>query len=261
MEKELKERKQVARIFRNLIPIIIFLVIWELCPRLGILNKNMIPPFSDAIVALKDMIVSLEIFRHLGWSLYRAVLGFSLALVIGIPLGTAIGWNEKIREFLSPLLTLFGNVSPIALFPFFIIVFGIGEVSKIGIVFWGCLWPMFMNTISGVSHSDKALIKAARTMGASKKTVLFSVVIPNALPEIYPGIKLSVSNSILMLCAGEMLGATAGLGYLISYSQQIFEMSKMYASIIIIALLGLAFTAILNTVEKRVFAWKFNNEK
>jgi len=253
-----RSKKTIGSTIRKLIPILIFVGLWELLPRIGVLKAFLIPPFSEAIKALVQMIVTGEIVKHITWSMYRAFLGFGLAFLIAIPLGIAIGWNKKAREYLSSFLTLLGNVSPIALFPFFIIVFGIGEVSKVGIVFWGCLWPMLMNTISGVSHADALLIKAARTMGASRTKVLFEVVIPNALPEIYPGIKLSVSNSILMLCAGEMLGATAGLGYLISYSQQIFEMSKMYAAIILIALIGLLFTVILNAIEKKLFVWKLN---
>ena len=248
--------ENAGSIIRNLIPILIFLAFWEIAPRVGIVNPLFIPPLSDVNRELLSMIASGEIFTHVGVSLLRAMEGFSLSMAVGLTLGIAIGWNRKVREFLSPLLTLFGNVSPIALFPFFIIILGIGEVSKVGIVFWGCLWPILMNTISGVSNANKLLIKAARTMGASQMRVLFRVVIPDALPEIFPGIRLSASNSILMLCAAEMLGASAGLGYLISYSQQVFQLTKMYAAIILIALLGLLFTWILERIEKSLFIWK-----
>lgn len=239
-------------------PVVAFLLFWEAAPRVGLVDPIIIPPLSSDAQAIAAMVKSGAIFGHLAASLGRASLGFVLSLVVGIALGILIGWNERIRATLNPLLTLFAQTSPIALFPFFIVVFGVGEVSKVGIIFWGCVWPILLNTISGVSHVDPLLVKAARTMGATGGQMIRRVVFPAALPEIFPGIKISASYAILMLCAAEMLGAKAGLGYLVSYSQHVFQNANMYAAILLIAGLGVLVNWLLLKAERHVCRYRLS---
>ncbi|HWQ43199.1 MAG TPA: ABC transporter permease [Desulfosporosinus sp.] len=234
----------------------IFLTFWELAPRVGLVSPIFVPTFSQAVLAIVKMVKSGAIIGHVTISLYRAFAGLLLSLAVGIPLGVAIGSNKKAQDFLNPILSLFGQVSPMALFPVFIIVLGVGEESKVGIIFWSCVWPILLNTVSGVSHADYALIKAARVMGASPLQVLLKVIMPTALPEIFPGLRISTSMSLVMLCAAEMLGAKKGLGFLISYSQQIFQIADMYAAIILIAILGLLLNYAVTALENKVLAWK-----
>ncbi len=252
---------KLQRLIRNLIPIIIFLIFWELAPKIGLVSPVFIPPFSLAVLSIVKMVKTGAIIGHVTISLYRAFAGLFLSLIVAIPLGVAIGINKKAQDFLNPILSLFGQVSPMALFPVFIIVLGVGEESKIGIIFWSCVWPILLNTISGVSHADYALIKAARVMGASPLKVLLKVIMPAALPEIFPGLKISTAMAIVMLCAAEMLGAKKGLGFLISFSQQIFQIADMYAAIILIAILGLLLNYAVTAWENKVLAWKKINKE
>lgn len=246
----------LAKVYRNTIAVLIFLALWEVAPRLGLVNAMFIPPFSTVVLRAIQMFASMEMIYHLVASLGRALLGFALSLLVGFPLGILLGINKKVRTYIDPLLTVLGQTSPLALFPMFIILFGIGETSKVGIIFWGGVWPILLNTISGVAHVDGSLIKAARTMGASKLTVLTKVIIPAAMPEVFPGIRISASNSILMLVAAEMLGAKNGLGYLIFHAKQSFDMPEMYAAIIVIAITGVVFSRLLSWWDRRVLFWK-----
>jgi NitT/TauT family transport system permease protein len=247
---------RIKRLLRNLLPIAFFLLFWEAAPYIGLVNEVFIPPFSGALKAIFNMFLSGEIFQHVSISLYRSFLGLALAIFVGFTFGALIGCNRSVKDFLGPLLSLFSLVSPMALFPFFIIVLGIGEESKVGIIFWSSVWPILLSTISGVSHVDLMLVKAAKTMGASTLQIFKKVVIPSAMPEILPGLRISTANSIIMLCAAEMLGAKKGLGHLIAYSQQVFQIPNMYAAIILIATLGWFLNYLLNIYEEKMLSWK-----
>lgn len=240
----------------GLVGIILFLLIWETFPRLGIVDSTFLPPFSKVAIALEKLIESGKLFVHLLKSLQRSLIGFSLGLVISIPLGLIIGWFPKIERLLDPLLQTFRQTSALALFPVFILIFGIGEVSKVAIIFWGVQWPILLNTISGVKNVDPLLIKAARSMGAKPLTLFLKVILPGAFPSIFTGMRLSATNSILILIAAEMIGSTAGLGFLIYWAESTFEIPTMYAAIIAIALLGLVFNYALVFFGKYVMRWQ-----
>jgi NitT/TauT family transport system permease protein len=134
--------------------------------------------------------------------------------------------------------------------------FGIGEVSKVAIIFWGVLWPILLNTIVGVKNADPSLVKAARAMGASSLTMFLKVILPGAFPSIFTGVRLSATYAILMLIAAEMLGANSGLGYLLNESNMNFQIPDLYATIITFALLGLAINYLLLGIEGRITRWR-----
>lgn len=239
--------------------IILFFTLWELAPRLGLTDPVFLPPFSEVLKALGDLITSGELATHLGASLQRAGYGFFIALAIAIPLGILIGWYKSVAQFLNPILELFRNTAALALLPVFILILGIGETSKIAIVVFACTFPVLLTTISGVRTVDPLLIKSARSLGISQVTLFARVVLPAAAPTIFTGIRMAGASSILVLIAAEMVGAKAGLGYLITYAQFNFQISKMYAGILTIAILGLIVNYLLLALEKRFSAWRNND--
>ena len=236
--------------------ILALFLIWELLPRTGVVDPFLLPPFTKVIGALYRLIASGEIFGHLLSSFRRSIGGFSIAIAIGIPLGVLMGWFKGVEKSIDPLLQVFRNTSILALFPVFILLFGLGEISKIAIIFWGTLWPTMLNTIGGVKNADPLIIKSARSMGVSRFTLLFRVIIPAASPSILTGIRLSAANAILILVAAEMLGANSGLGYLIFYSEQSYAIPEMYAGIVAIAGIGWTVNYLLVVFERRVTRWK-----
>jgi len=241
---------------RRLLGLAVFLILWELAPRFEWVDPTFLPPFSVVLGALGDMAVSGEIFKHLGISLFRSLTGFGIALVVAIPLGLVIGWFSRVSFYLTPLFETFRQTSVLALFPVFILFFGIGEVSKIMVIFWGVQWPILLNTISGVRNVDPLLIKSARSMGTKNTTLFVKVILPSAIPTIFTGIRLSATVSILVLVAAEMMGASAGLGYLLFDSQAKFQIPKMYAAIVSMALLGLVVNGVLGFIENKISFWK-----
>ncbi|QNG17661.1 ABC transporter permease [Rhodococcus triatomae] len=252
-------RAALWRVTKPSIAILAFLGLWELAPRVGLADEVFLPPFSTVIDALFGLASSGQLWEHLSASLTRAVIGFSIAVVIAIPLGIAIAWYRPVSEFLSPILEVFRNTAALALLPVFVLILGIGEESKIALVIFACTFPILLNTISGVRTVDPLLIKSASSLGLPPVRLFQKVVLPAAVPTIFTGIRMAAAASILVLIAAEMVGAKAGLGYLITASQLNFQIPDMYAGIVAISILGVTLNAILVTIERRLSRWRETN--
>ncbi|NEK55900.1 ABC transporter permease subunit, partial [Rhizobium leguminosarum] len=135
-------------------------------------------PFSTVLRALFDMVVSGELGVHLLASAARAATGFAIAVAVGVPLGLFIGWYRTLADVLNPLLELFRNTAPLALLPVFVLVLGMGETSKVSMVIYSCIWPVLLNTVTGVRNVDPLLIRSARSMGLKPVQLFLKVVLP-----------------------------------------------------------------------------------
>jgi len=133
---------------------------------------------------------------------------------------------------------------------------GIGEISKIAIIYWVCQWPVLFNTVSGIKNIDPVFIKVGRSMGLSKFGLFRKVLFPAALPAIFTGIRMSAVFAFFMLIGAEMIGAHSGLGFMIIQSEAVFNMPKMYAAIVSVALLGIVINQIMLRLEKKATSWK-----
>ena len=263
LSEKLSQRKSLSfpnlslkALFKKFVAIFTLLIIWEISPRLGIVDRTFLPPFSEVIQAWWQLVLSGELLSHFKASLARSLTGFSLAILFAIPLGLLLGWYRPLAEILTPLLEVFRNTAALALLPVFILILGIGETSKISIIVYACSWPILLNTISGVKNVDPLLIKSAKSMGLSSFRLFQKVILPASIPTIFTGIRLAGASSILVLIAAEMVGAKAGLGYLINYAQYNFQVPNMYAGIITISALGLLFNWILIKLERYFTSWK-----
>jgi NitT/TauT family transport system permease protein len=248
--------RKLRKVFKNSIVIVALLFVWEVAPRVGLVDRTFFPPISEIAAAWWQLLLSGDLTEHTIASLSRSLGGFSLAILISIPLGLAIGWWKPVSEYLNPLLELLRNTAALAILPVFILLLGLGETSKIAIVLYACTFPLLLNTISGVKNVDPLLIKSARSMGLSSVSLFRKVIIPAAIPTIFVGIRQAGAGSILVLVAAEMVGAKSGLGYLIQYTQFSFQITNMYAGIISISVIGLIINYLLVTLEKRLTGWK-----
>jgi NitT/TauT family transport system permease protein len=262
-----KPGKQIGRgilhagnwVFRTTIVLALLIVFWEVAPRVGLVDKTFLPPFSEVIKALGDLAESGQLSEHISASVGRALKGFTVAVIVAVPLGIVIGWYRPVAQLLNPVLELFRNTAALALLPVFVLILGIGETSKVALVIYACMFPILLNTISGVRTVDPLLIKSARSLGLSSFRLFQKVILPAALPTIFTGIRLSAAASILVLIAAEMVGARSGLGYLIMASQLNFQIPQMYAGILTIALVGLVFNTVLVLIERRFSRWRTNS--
>jgi NitT/TauT family transport system permease protein len=242
---------------KSSLSVFLFFILWEIAPRAGWVKDTFVSPPSVVATAIWELLKTGEIFTHIGYSLERAFLGFLLATAIAIPLGFFLGgWFKTFQRIMTPLLRLLSELNPFSLFPVFMLLFGIDEFSKIVMIFWVCQWPILFNTITGVKNVDPLLIKAAKSMGADRKTLFFRVVLPAASPGIFTGLKMASGSAFFMLIAAEMIGASSGLGWLVWNAQINYQIPKLFAATVIISVLGLIITNLFTRVEKRIIIWK-----
>ncbi|MEU4840198.1 ABC transporter permease [Nocardia testacea] len=234
-----------------------FVLIWYILIWAGLVREHYLPPPHEVVRALVEgLLPGGNIQKHVWPSIRRSLVGFGLGIAIGVPLGVAVGWFKPFERVIDSVLQFFRQLSALALFPVFLLFFGLGEPSKYAIVTWAVVWPILLTTIAAVKDVEKLQIDAARSMGADQWFIFTKVVLPASVPRIFPGIRLGGAYAITVLVAAEMVGAPAGLGIFTLTMQQTFRIPQMYAGILLLGLLGLVMNYLLVLVERRLTGWQ-----
>ncbi|WP_026555832.1 ABC transporter permease [Arthrobacter sp. 35W] len=238
--------------------VILFLALWEFGPTYlaSASTRVFLPPLHEVLAAGAELLRTGQLQNHLLASITRSAAGFGIAVVLGVSLGLVIAWYRPLHSFLNPLLELFRNTAALALLPVFTLLLGIGEESKITIVAYAAFFPVLLNTVAGVRTVDPLLVRAAKSLGLNSFSLFQKVILPSAVPTIFTGIRMGGTASILVLIAAEMVGAKAGLGYLIINAQSSFLIPQMYAGILAVSLLGLAVNTALVAAERHFSRWR-----
>ncbi|WP_445003819.1 ABC transporter permease [Halomonas mongoliensis] len=228
---------------------------WQIASTAGWLNPAVFPPLDRVAQALWNGLSSGALLDDIAISLQRAGIAFLSAVALGIPLGLFMGQVGAIERALDPILQLFRQTSALALYPVFILLLGLGEASKVFVIFWATLFPILLATIGGVKEVDPKLIEMARTFGATRLTTFRRVVLPASVPSIFVGLRLSATTALLLLIAAEMIGANKGIGFQVMNAQYNFQIPLMFAAIFLLAFLGLAANWILVLLQRRLCRW------
>jgi NitT/TauT family transport system permease protein len=244
------------RAFLSVIGLAVVAVAWQVLPSEHIVDPTFVSPLSEVLSTWWHLLLDGTLWANASVSIERAGVGFGIAVVVGVPLGLAIGWHRLVAEVASPVLELFRNTAPLALLPVFTLILGIGQTSKFLFVAYACLWPILLNTISAIQTVDPLLIKSARSLGFGQLRVFQKVVLPASVPQIFTGVRLAGTFSLLVLIAAELVGANSGLGFMITKAQSDFDIPTMYAAIITVTLLGLGLSFVLLRIERRLSAWR-----
>ncbi|TIS97391.1 ABC transporter permease [Mesorhizobium sp.] len=235
--------------------LIAFLAIWQVSSRAGWVNAAVLPPIDTIVTALWNGLAGGTLLGDIAISLQRAGFAFAAAVAVAIPLGLFMGQVRAVETALDPILQVFRQTSALALYPVFILLLGLGEASKIFVIFWATLFPLLLNTISGVKQVDPKLLEMARVYGATRLTVFRRVVLPAAVPSIFVGLRLSATTALLLLIASEMIGANKGIGFQVMNAQYNFQIPLMFAAIVILAGLGLIANQALVSLQRRLCRW------
>ncbi|MBC7139778.1 MAG: ABC transporter permease [Defluviimonas sp.] len=228
---------------------------WHVASVTGVLNPAVFPPLDRVAGALWSGLASGRLVGDVAISLQRAGIAFLAAVALGIPLGLFMGQIRALERALDPILQLFRQTSALALYPVFILLLGLGEASKIFVIFWATLFPILLATIGGVKEVDPKLIEMARGFGATRLTTFRRVVLPASVPPIFVGLRLSATTALLLLIAAEMIGANSGLGFQVMSAQYNFQIPLMFAAIFLLAFLGLAANWGLMVMQRRLCRW------
>ncbi|TIL29694.1 ABC transporter permease [Mesorhizobium sp.] len=232
-----------------------FLAIWQVSSSAGWVNAAVLPPVDTIVSALWNGLAGGTLLGDIAISLQRAGLAFAAAVAVAIPLGLFMGQVRAVETALDPILQVFRQTSALALYPVFILLLGLGEASKVFVIFWATLFPLLLNTISGVKQVDPKLLEMARVYGATRLTAFRRVVLPGAVPSIFVGLRLSATTALLLLIASEMIGANKGIGFQVMNAQYNFQIPLMFAAIVILAGLGLIANQALVSLQRRLCRW------
>lgn len=218
-------------------------------------NDLFFPPLQTILSDLWNDWLVARFLSDIVPSLWRLTAGYAIASVLAVGLGIALGLSRRARIALAPLIEFFRALPPPALLPLTILVLGVDDKAKISLIALVCFFPVLLNAMAGVGGLDPMWRETARMFGISRTRQLFKVVIPGALPAIFAGLRTSLALAIIMMVISEFVAASEGLGFGIWRSKRMFDISEMWAGIIILGILGYALNALLLAVEARVLAW------
>lgn len=219
--------------------VIVLLLVWQLLASLGIFSPSIFPGPLAVLEAAIARVPLDELFLHVRTSLTRVVLGFSLGAGLGIVVGVAAGWYRWLGKIVWSPIELLRPIPPLAWIPIALIWFGLGEPSKVFIIFLGAFFPVVTNAYKGMTTIEPALLRVGQTMGLRGWRLLARVALPASLPDVATGLRVGWSLAFGSLVAAEILAASEGLGFLIMYARELGETAVIVYGIIIIGLLNL----------------------
>lgn len=234
----------------------VLLAVWEILAALRVEPAILLPGPADVASAFRSMFSSSTIWTDLRVSGEEFLYGYLLAAGVGIVFGVLIGWYAPVGYMLDPLINFMYAVPRVALTPLLIIWLGIGLTSKIALVFLVAVFPVLINTSSGVRNLDSQLLRTARCFGASDLQIFRTVALPASVPFILSGLRLAVGQAIIGVFVAELVGAQRGIGQLMTNAGDQFQTSTVFVGLIIFAVAGVVFTAVVRGVERHFDAWR-----
>lgn len=241
---------------RPLTTLVIVLVGWELLGRYVLTNPLFFAPLSQVATAAATLWQSGELETDIWVSFSELVYGVFAAIVVGIAIGIGIGISQRAREYTEIYITALYATPLVAVAPLLILWLGIGIVSKAAVVFLTAVFPILINTASGVRATDAHLIEVAQAFCATRRQIIWKVMLPSSVPFMLTGIRLGIGRGIVGVVVGELFGARAGLGYLIFTAGQTFDVPSLFVGVITLAVAGVGLTFAAELVERRALRWR-----
>ena len=237
----------------GLLPIAVFLAIWEIVARLGLIpGQFFFPPFSVVVQEFYYLTVSGVLGDNFLSSLVRVLIGFSAGSIAGILVGTVMGWRDNVNKALHPVISLFYPIPTLGWLPLLMLWIGINEMLPIILIFICSFFPVLYNTVTGIRNVDKEYIQAARTLGASDAKILTTVVMPLALPNIFTGLRLEAGMAWRVIIAAEMVAIPTGIGALLMRAESLIRIDIIIVCLIVLAVMCLTFEKFFGYMEAKL---------
>jgi ABC-type nitrate/sulfonate/bicarbonate transport system permease component len=236
------------------------LVVWTLIVKSGLISARFTPTPLEILqefeLLLRRGYGGIPLYDHIAASLTRTLAGFFLAIVVGIPFGLLIGRTKFLGSAFMPWFAFLRPIPAIAFVPLVILWFGIGEFSKISVIFFSCFLYITVSTIAGVQSVPVQILRAGYSLGAVNKKSFFYVVLPAALPQIMIGLRLGSAISWTLVVAAELVAAQSGLGYMIMDASTFFRVKDVYVGLILIGVIGFLLESTIAVIEGRLVHWR-----
>lgn len=248
--------KKLLSVKNVIVSLAILIGIWELLFLISEFDSVLFPSPLQAFNALIEMIGNGTLIKNIGTSMYRFFAGYISSIIVAVVLGLILGRLPGVFKYVNPSVQLLRPISPTAWMPFIVLLFGIGDIPAIVIIFIAAFFPVLLSTVSAVGNIDPIYFKVAKNFGIKQPHLMWKVVFPAAFPQIANGIHLALGTAWIFLVAGEMVGAQSGLGYQIIDARNNIRADILLATIIVIGLIGLLLDTLLKIAEKQILkAW------
>jgi sulfonate transport system permease protein len=241
-----------------IIPLLI-IVYWKVASDKGIINTNILASPADVREIFVKMSDNGKYLKNVSASLTRVFEGYLIGAALGLLIGTLIGLYKNINRALVAVIGILRPIPPIALIPIFILWLGIGETSKITVIAIGSFWPVLLNTIQGIQEADTKLLELANVFGKSKTVIFFKIILPSAVPAIFTGLRLGISQAWTCVVTAEMIAASAGVGFMIQYARELARPDMLLLGIITIGVIGVVIDLVMIFLQKKIVYWKPKN--
>ena len=233
------------------------LLIWWILAQMKLINPLLFPGPLETLTSLWSSLWQGDMLRDLALTLYRTLYAFGIAAIFGIPVGIILGASERIYHSFEFLIDFFRSTPATAMFPLFLVIFGIGDFSKIAVAAFASWLVVLFNVAYGVMNTRKTRILAAQVMGASRWRLFLDVVFFETLPQTFIGLRTAISLTLVIIIVAEMfIGSTYGMGQRIIDAQQVFDLTQMYASILATGIMGYTLNQLFMSLEARFVHWK-----
>ncbi len=236
----------------------VILLLWFLSTRYGWVNDKLIPSPRETWDAFLDIIKDYKghsLLEHLGASMERLLQSFILAFVIATPLGLASGFSSKIRAALEPIIEFYKPLPPLAYYTLLVLALGIGNESKIALLFLACFAPIYVSCVSAVVRIKQDYINSAYSVGANKMQVFIHVIFPSCLPDMFVGLRTAIGVAYTTLVAAEMVAAESGIGWMVLDAKNWLRNDIIFVGIIIMGITGILIDQILKLIERKLVPW------
>lgn len=238
--------------FKRLLSPLVALIIWELVCRLGWIEPQLLPAPTAIAARLVEQASGIEFWRHFGITLYRLVIGLSVAIILGLALGLAAQLSKIGAAVLDALVRLLAPIPKIALYPALILIMGFENMSKIALVVADALFPVLMATWAAARAVDQKLIWSARAAGTSRAACLWKVTLPAIVPTVLAGVRVAGVIACVVVFLAEMIASTDGLGHMLTVAARAYRTLDMFVPLVWICALGLALNSLIGYVQRKV---------
>src|SRR5439155_16372888 len=229
---------------------------WELAAQFGLIDVRFFPAPSAIVTVMARMAMSGELHENILISMQRITLGFFLGGIPALILGIVMGISRPVRALVDPLIIATYPIPKSSILPFILLIFGLGEMSKVVMVAIGVFFPIAINATAGVLQISPVYLDVGKSFKANRWDIFRTIALPGALPFIMTGIKLGAGLTLILIAIAEMVGAKSGIGYMIWSAWETFAVTRMYVGLFVIALIGFAISFLVNELERWIIRWK-----
>ncbi|MDD8049095.1 MAG: ABC transporter permease [Thomasclavelia sp.] len=253
MKKKLTKEKLIS-----IITVVVIFAVWYIITNYNMVDAKLVPTpqktWEGFLTVIKDY-KGHSLLEHLAASMQRLFIAFGLAVITAVPLGLLSGYSSKVRAVMSPIIEFYRPLPPLAYYTLLVLALGIGDESKIALLYLACFAPIYISCMAGVMKVSNDFINSALTLGASKTQVFIKVIFPSCLQEMFTGIRTAIGVAYSTLVAAEMVAASSGIGWMVLDAKNWFRNDVIFVGIIVMGITGILIDAILKLIERKVVPW------